>query len=71
MTDTTKLKLKISEKGLKISFVAEQIGITRASLSAKINNKSIFRANEIVTITKVLGLTRAERDAIFFANDSE
>lgn len=71
MTNTTKFREKVDSRGLKFSFMAESIGISREWLYKKMNNESSFRANEIMIITKLLGLTRRERDDIFFANACE
>lgn len=43
MTDTDKIKQLISESGFKMQYVASKLGITRAALSLKLNNKSEFK----------------------------
>lgn len=67
MTNTELLREKIKQSGYKLQFIAKKVGITYQSLSNKINNKSEFRANEIQALYDLLGLSEAERVAIFFA----
>lgn len=70
MTNTNLLKLKITASGLKISFIAEFVGISRQLLWKKINNKTPFNQFEIekmCTILKIEDLT--EKEAIFFAEN--
>ena len=66
MTDTNLLLAKIKESGLKIGFIAEKLGISRATLSYRINNHSEFRAPEIARLRNLLGLTQDEQEKIFF-----
>lgn len=65
MVDTTLLKENIRKSGLKIKFIAEKTGTSRHTLYNKINGKSEFTASEIVVLTKVLCLSKQERDEIF------
>lgn len=70
MTNTNLLKLKITASGLKISFIAEFVGISRQLLWKKINNKTPFNQFEIekmCTVLKIEDLT--EKEAIFFAEN--
>lgn len=72
MTDTTELKRRIDESGLKYQFLADKIGITRAALYQKINNISVFRIDEVAKLCDLLGIrTLTERDKIFFAKEVE
>lgn len=71
LTDTTKLRNKITSKGLKYYFVAESIDMPRGTFYKKMNNELVFKADEIMAITKLLQLTKKERDEIFFAEKSE
>ena len=66
MTNTKVLKEKIESSGMKVGYIAIQIGITPAGLYKKLRNKSEFKASEIMAIARVLNLTSDERDAIFF-----
>ena len=67
MTDSKRLRDAIREKGLRYGYVAENLGITAYGFARKIDNKAEFRASEIAKLSKILGLTRSERDEIFFA----
>ena len=71
MTDKEKLMGKISESGIKLGFLCEQLGICRFTFSRKLANLSEFTASEIVKLTELLHLTPEERDAIFFAKRCE
>ncbi len=68
MTDTEKLVVIISKSGLKLSFIAEKMGITVFSLSKKIHNKSEFKTSEVSKLCELLKIDSLEmRDEIFFA----
>ena len=61
-----KLKKKIESTGLKIVFIADQLGITRESFYKKLNGSNEFKASEIRKLSEILVLSSAERDDIFF-----
>lgn len=68
MTDTLLLKKKIEESGLKVAFIAQYVGLSRAGLYKKINNLSSFTQLEIVKMCRVLRIQSIqEKEAIFFA----
>lgn len=67
MVDTQRLKEAIKNKGLKLSYVSSQLGLSSYGLARKINNKSDFRVSEALKMTELLSLDAAERDAIFFS----
>lgn len=70
MTDTELLKEKISQSGLKIGYIAESTGISRASLWNKVNNLRAFTVPEMDKLCTVLNIkSLRERDAIFFNHD--
>lgn len=69
MTDTEKLRNRIDLSGLKISYIAKALGISRAALAQKIANRREFKASEIAALCKLLGITAAkDKEAIFFAD---
>lgn len=68
MTNTDLLKRKIDESGLKMQYIAEQLGISHQALYNKIGNKTQFLASEIMKLSELLKLTKRERDAIFFVD---
>lgn len=67
MTDTERLKSAISDAGITIKWLAEQLGISREGLYNKICGKTEFKASEVVALTQLLHLNPNERDGIFFA----
>lgn len=66
MTDYAKLKGLMAERGLEVTKLAEVLGISRQSASAKINGKSPITLTDARTISIALGMTKEERDSIFF-----
>lgn len=66
LTNTELLRSKIVSSGLKIKFIADALGITPQGLHKKIENKSEFRASEIVDLCNILKINGKDRDAIFF-----
>nr|DAR62025.1 MAG TPA: Protein of unknown function (DUF739) [Caudoviricetes sp.] len=69
MVNSNMLKKKIDDSGMKIKYVAVQIGLTPAGFYKKINNESEFKVSEVVALTRVLGLSSNERDEIFFGSN--
>lgn len=68
MTNTEMLKDFIDKSGLKVSFIAEYVGISRQSLWNKINNLSPFNQYEIDKMCDILKITSLkQKEAIFFA----
>ena len=65
--NSTLLKEKIDESGYKIRGLAERIGISYQALYNKINGKTEFVTSEIVALTSLLSLNRAEQFKIFFS----
>ena len=69
MTNTVMLRDKLKKSGYKMKYVAAQLGVTYQGFLNKINNESEFKAGEIQTLYDLLGLTKDERENIFFADD--
>lgn len=65
--NTQYLENKIRESGLKMKFIAESLGINLHSLRNKITNKTHFRSAEVFCLCYLLGITKEEKEAIFFA----
>lgn len=59
---------KIRDRGLKLGFVAERIGITRSCLSLKIGGKTEFRLSEVSKLAELLDLCDGEIISIFFTS---
>ena len=67
MTDSEKLKDKIKGKGLKYTFIAQQIGVSLPSFSKKVNGFSGFKPHEVRAVSEILGLTAKEMCEIFMS----
>ena len=68
MIKTDELKTIIASKGLKMKFVAEQLGLSNYGLSLKLDNKNEFKMSEVVSLCKLLDINDPEqRERIFFA----
>lgn len=67
MTDIKLLEEAINDSGLKIIYIAEQLGITREGLYKKLKGETEFKASEIIAVQKLLNLSNSRRDKIFFA----
>ena len=68
MTNSALLREKISQSGLRMGYIADCMGISRASLYNKISNKREFKASEIMTLAKLLSLNRSQEKEIFFTH---
>lgn len=69
MTNTKLLREKIEASGLKLSYIASQLRISRAALTMKIENKSDFRQKEIVKLCELLGITTPKEKALIFLDE--
>lgn len=58
---------KIDASGYKRSYIAENMGLTAASLSLKINGKRAIMLDDVPAFQRALNLTRKEIIEIFFA----
>lgn len=66
MTDFEMLNAKIEETGMTIVKLCDRADIKRGTFYARMNGIGEFTASEIEGITRVLKLTRKQRDDIFF-----
>lgn len=72
MTNSKELMNLIKERGLKLKYVAEALGLTSYGLSLKINNKNEFKTSEVATLCEILGITSLrEKEKIFFARKDD
>ena len=67
MTNTKELRIAIERSGYRIYFIAQNLGLTYTGFQKKVNGESEFKATEISKLSKLLKLSVAERDRIFFA----
>lgn len=64
--DYSKLKGKIIEKYGSQSLFAKKIGVSKNTLSLKMNNRVRFTSNDIVKITDMLEIPKEEVGTYFF-----
>lgn len=64
MANVELLKEKMDESGMTVTAIAEKSGICRETMYNRMKSGD-FYASEISSLTKVLRLTRKERDDIF------
>lgn len=68
MTNTKLLREKIDASGLKLNYIASQLGISPKALTMKIENRTQFKAAEIKRLSEILGIeTAEEREQIFLS----
>jgi len=70
MTDTKELEKIIKDSGLKKSYIAKAVGLSRQGLDNKVKNRSPFTSTEICILCRLLCITSLkEKERIFFANN--
>lgn len=70
MTNSLKLKALLLLNGLKQEDLAKYLGLSKQTISMKINNKRAFKLSEISKICDLLKIDNVqERFAIFFVDD--
>lgn len=62
------LKSKIKDSGMTMTAISAQSGILRETLYNRLNGIGDFTASEITAMTRVLHLSRTERDEIFLSD---
>lgn len=68
MTNLNLLKDKIKQKGLKMGFVAEAIGVSRTTFYSQLHGKTEFKASQIQALCKLLDIDDGDTiTAIFFS----
>lgn len=61
------LDIQIKKSGLKKSYLASKLGISRQSFSTKCKEPSRFTCEQVSVLCDELNITRDHRDRIFFA----
>lgn len=69
MTNIKILNEKIRKSGYKLTFIAEQCGLTYQGLLPKLKGKREFTQSEISALRDLLKLTLDEITEIFFADE--
>lgn len=67
MTNTNRLKDIINDRGIKCTYIASRLGISRQSLSQKINGRTRFNNDEIKAMCDILKIKKADCFDIFLA----
>lgn len=65
MADIEFLRKKIDDSGMTIKAISEKSGILRETFYNRLKGIGEFTASEIISLTRVLHLTKEERDEIF------
>lgn len=65
MLNKNLLEIKIKEKGFKMSYLAEKLGITQSTFTRKKKGEPGFSVSEQYMLSDLLGLTEDEKKAIF------
>lgn len=69
MINSAKLKGLMVEKGVSVNDLADVLGISRQAVSSKVNGKATITLTDAQTISKVLKMTKKDRDLIFFGDN--
>lgn len=64
--DQKSLKQHIDDKGLKIKYLAKELGLSYESTCRKVRGESDFKATEIGIVANILELTNDDICSIFF-----
>lgn len=68
MTNTSKLKGRIVEKGYTLASFSEAVNISRPCLRKRINGQVDFKTSEIERVCSTLDISRSEMADYFFTN---
>ena len=67
MVNINKLKAKIVENGFNVEYVADKVGMDKATFYRKMaNNGETFLVKEVDAMARVLKMTGDDINAIFF-----
>lgn len=67
MPDIQRLKDVIADSGMTMVAIANKTGIERATIYNRLAGIGEFTASEIVAFSRVLHMTKSERDQIFLS----
>lgn len=65
--DLKRLTELITQSGIKRKKIAEELHITEGSLRNKISGRTRFSWNEVQVLTRILHLSPADCEAVFFS----
>lgn len=69
MTNSKALRDLVRSRGLKFKYIASQMGITPYCLANKIDNKSDFKAGEIIAFCSAVGGINVDQQMRIFFSD--
>lgn len=69
MFDAKRFDDAVQKSGLKKQYIAKKIGISYDSLRKKMSGELKWKVDEALAVSTILRMSKAERDAIFFASD--
>lgn len=69
MVNVVELQKAINDSGISITAIAEKLDVNRGTVYNKLENPSSITVDDIEGFTKVLRLSKVDRDRIFFAKD--
>lgn len=69
MTNSNKLKGRITEKGFTLSSFAEAVHISRPCLRKRINGQADFKVSEIEKICDLLDISHSDMCSYFFTSE--
>ena len=69
MTDSAALRQLVTERGLKLKYIAGRMNLSQYGLQRKIDNKSEFTVGEMLALVDAVGgMTDEQQKQIFFGN---
>lgn len=72
MTNSKALRDLIAKKGLKLKYVAEEIGLSQYGFQLKLDNKKEFKTSEVSALCELLHIESLyEKERIFFAKEDD
>ncbi len=66
MVDTLRLRGHIRRSGYKLSYIARMVGVSPNTLHQKLENRTDFKMEEALRLSRLLSLSNHERDACFW-----
>lgn len=64
--DTALLEKAITDSGLKVGFIVNTLGISRAAFDKKRKGRNAFRLSEVYVLCDLLKITDDAKQQIFF-----
>lgn len=72
MTNTKLLRKLMRERGLKLKYIAECLGLSSYGLSLKIENKCEFKTSEVMALCDLLNIkSLKQKEEIFFSHKDD